>query len=251
MLIGLMFTLFLRASLPVPSIFTLYLLFVASASHIVPDDVHLPLSFPLMLCSTTAWPTLRGAWSLVWASHLFPSLLIFSRKASSLSSADSWKVFCIMYLPSSIESFICSRPRICLPKSICAGVLSTSLIGVFLYSSIAACAFSSFSLWFPPSAERRILFMDFTPVSALMLACGLYALVILCCTPHAFMNSCVSCAVNCGPPSDTIVIGIPYVVNILTRQSFSSDDVPPLLHASTIGHEEKPSTTSRYTLPAR
>ena len=144
-----------------------------------------------------------------------------------------------------MESFTCSRPLMCLPNSIWAGVLSKSLIGVFLYSSRAACAFSSFSLCPPPRAALSILFIDFTPVSARIFAWGLYALAILCCTPHAFMNSWVSCAVNWGPPSDTRVIGMPYPVKIFSRQSFSSADVPPLLHVSTIGHDEKPSTTKR------
>ena len=124
-------------------------------------------------------------------------------------------------------------------------------MGVFLYSRSAAAAFSSSSLWPPFRDPRSILFILFTPVSARRLAWGLYALVILCLTPHSFMNLCISWAVNWGPPSVTKVIGIPYVLNILTRLSLSSADVPPLWHVSTMGHDENPSTTSRYTFPAR
>ena len=168
-----MLTLFLSTRRPVPSILILYLLLVGSACHMIPEDVHFPLSLPLMLCSITLWPGFRGFWSLVCSDHLMPSLFIFSMNACSLSSADSWNVLTIWYLPSSTESFSCSMPLRCLPKSICAGVLSRSLMGVFLYSNSAAAAFSSSRRWPPCSAALRILFILFTPVSALRLACGL------------------------------------------------------------------------------
>ena len=168
-----MLTLFRSANLPVPSILTLYLLFVGSAFQITPDVVHFPASFPLMLCRITLCPTCSGFKSLVCSDHFFPSLFIFSRNASSLSSADSWNVLTMKYLPSSTESFSCSSPLRCLPNSICAGVLSRSRMGVFLYSSSAAAAFSSLSRCPPDSAPLRMRFIDLTPVSALRFACGL------------------------------------------------------------------------------
>ena len=170
---GLMFTRFLSASLFVPSILIWYLLFWGSATSTLPVLVHLPLSLPLMDCSTTSCPTPSFSKWRVCIDHLIPSLCIFSKKALSLSSADSWKCSCIWYCPWSSMSLICIRSLICRPKSICAGDLSRSLMGVFLYSRSAIAAFSPLSLRPVPTASLSILFILLTPVSALRLAWGL------------------------------------------------------------------------------
>ena len=64
-------------------------------------EIIAPLSFPIMLCSTTNCPTFSGAWSFVCYSHLLPSLLIFSRKASPcLLRAGRFSVSCTaLHLP--------------------------------------------------------------------------------------------------------------------------------------------------------
>ena len=170
---GLIFTLFLRASLFVPSILIWYWLPAWLAVMMTPDDVHFPFCTPLICCSRTFWPGFSLGSGFVCSDHLIPSLFIFSQNALSLSSAVSWKSSCMLYLPPSISSLICMRSLRCLPYRSCAGVLSRSLSGVFLYSISAIDAFSPLSLYPVPTASCRILFIDFTPVSALRFACGL------------------------------------------------------------------------------
>ena len=138
-----------------------------------------------------------------------------------------------------------------LPSIIFAGVLPVSLIGVCLYSISATAAFLPLSFIPCPTLSVSILFMLFTPVSARRLACGLYADVILWCTPHFLRNSWVVCAVNCGPPSDTSISGMPKLVKASISWSRSSKAVPPLPHSCTIGHDVYASTISRNTFPAR
>ena len=95
-------------------------------------------------------------------------------------------------------------------------------------------------------------FIDFTATSALPLLLGWYAAESRCLTPHLPRNSCVSAAVNSGPPSLLSSSGAPKVANMYFRlrmrpcdPAASSDFVARMMW----GHALKRSTITRYFVP--
>lgn len=123
-----------------------------------------------------------------------------------------------------------------------AGETMVSGFGVFLYVRSA--------LWKgdcrePPGPvlPAIIRLTVFTAVSALLLACGLYADDILCWTPQLDSSSWVWCEVNSGPPSVVRLVGIPNEAKM--SLSTVARPVAPPVAGFTMGQPEYLSTTTR------
>ena len=160
--------LFLFDFLPLPSSLIMYD-WSPSFPITLPLLFHFPFSLPAPCCTSTSCPSFKFCSLFVCSAHLLPSLLSFSAYALSLSPAS----MCHLLSSAHVPSASCIRSLMCLPNSRLAGDLFRSLSGVFLYSIRAILALSPVSPSPLVQASLKILFMLFTPVSALMLACGL------------------------------------------------------------------------------
>lgn len=140
-----------------------------------------------------------------------------------------------------------SGSRMGRPKSAIAGDVWVSGLGQFLYKRIAL----KKAVWSVPPGPvlpAIIRFTVLTPVSARLLAWGLYAAESLWCTPQSLSSSLVDEAANSGPPSVVIVSGMPNVANV--SLSMIARPAAPFDAGATIGHPEYLSTSTTYAEPS-